>query len=91
MTEEQKSSVMQYKAARDFQSNRMLEDKMKEVKMTTRSVRTVLRVRLVDINDLENAEQSAVLSWWQPDEELCSVFTEGSVLSLFNVSPGSVR
>lgn len=89
MTKEQMTSVLQYKEARQFKSNRMLEDKMKELKMNTRNVRTVFRARLVDLNDSENGGYSAILSWWQPDEEILSVFSEGSALCLFNVSPGS--
>lgn len=75
-----------------------LREKMAAAQVLPRSVRSVLRVRVVSLETNVNGEdggkheeRSALLSWWQPDEELLSVFVEGRALSLFNINPGNSR
>jgi len=80
---------MFYREEQRMKVGELLEQKLKSEQKVSRNVRCVLRVRLVDLSNPEKG--CALLSWWQPSEEIVNSFSEGQAVALYNVTPGNLR
>ncbi|XP_054276692.1 breast cancer type 2 susceptibility protein homolog [Macrosteles quadrilineatus] len=87
LSKEQLREIQQLKEEETRKVHQQLQDKLAEQldkKILPRHVTRMLKVRLVD--ELKPTDHSALLTVWNPSDDVVSCLTEGNLLTFYNVA-----